>query len=196
MAVACRSSLRLSLKDQPAIVARAKTTAAQGNGEAQKALLDAGRCFSPAVFADLLRTILDRGETIAYAAEAAARVAAPALAPPLLDLFDKRKKTCKTKEADADVCVWLTYAPGALLEGADRALRQRAAEAAAFMLDAPNPKMREVAVETLAAAKLEAFAEPLEQMIEKEQKKQLQEPNAPALIVRFRQHLKAIKKGD
>lgn len=156
LAAACRSTLRLSLRDQPGIVAKARTTATSGSAPLQRAMMDAGRCFSPGVFTELLKAVIARGEIVAYAAEAATRIADPLVAPPLLDAFDKRKATCKTKDlaaTEVEICVWLIYAPGAVLSGADRALKQRAADAASSVIDAPYPKLREVAAETLSASK-------------------------------------------
>lgn len=198
---ACRSSVRLALRDQPPLVARARQLAKEGTAEVKRGVIDAGRCFSPKVFSELLVIQLADQDpaVVSYAAEGAARIADPVLAPPLLDAFDQRKLACKTKglaPAEVERCTWLTYAPGAVLAGADRPLRERAAKAAVEMLEAPYAKVREVAVETLAAAKLKAHAPALGEMIDREQKQQLEAPNAPALIVRFRQRLAELKKGD
>ena len=196
---ACRSSVRLALRDQPPLVARARQLSTEGSPAVKRGVMDAGRCFSPKVFSELLTIQLadEDPAVVSYAAEGAARIADPVLAPPLLDAFDQRKLACKAKglpQPEIERCTWLTYAPGAVLAGADRALRERAAKAAVQMLDAPYPKVREVAVETLAAAKLKAHAPALKAMIDRENK--LEAPNAPALIVRFRQRLKELKKGD
>src|SRR5262245_11643427 len=83
LASACRGTLRLSLRDQPGIVAKARSVASSGSAELQRAMMDAGRCFSPGIFTELLSAVIARGETIAYAAEAAARIADPLVASPL-----------------------------------------------------------------------------------------------------------------
>lgn len=202
LTTACRGALRLSARDDPALGARLGELAKRGSVEVRKGVMDAGRCVRPAAFVGLLEVELAAPEAAvrAYAAEGAARVDDPAVIPPLLAAFEKCKATCKTDELGAeevDVCVWLTYAPGAVLGRADRAARERVAAAAAEMLDAPHPKLREVAVETLASARLKVYSTPLAALIQRETKPGgFKKANDRALISRFEAHLAAIKKGD
>lgn len=202
LTTACRGSLRLSARDDPALGARLLELAKTGSVEVRKGVMDAGRCVRPAAFVALLEIELAAPEAAvrAYAAEGAARVDDPAVVPALLSALDKCKTACKTEELapeEVEVCVWLTYAPGAVLGRADRDSRERVAKAAAEMLEAPHPKVREVAVETLAAAKLKVYAAPVAALIQRETRAGgFKKANDRALISRFEARVAALKKGD
>ncbi len=202
LTMACRGSLRLSARDDPALGARLPELAKTGSVEVRKGVMDAGRCVRPAAFVTLLEIELAAPEAAvrAYAAEGAARVDDPSVVPALLSALDKRKAACKTEELAAEeveVCVWLTYASGAVLSRADRDSRERVAKAAAELLEAPHPKLREVAVETLASAKLKVYSAPVAALIQRETRAVgFKKANDRALISRFEAHLAALKKGD
>lgn len=196
---ACRGRLRLALRDNARVLARLKAMSKSGSDAVKKAVMDSARCATPARFAPIIGVQL--GDTspavVAYAAEAAARLEDPVVVPMLLDTFDGKIERCMKPDlgaADLDVCVWLTYAPGAALAGADEALRRRAAAAALRAFDAPHPKMREVAVETLTATRLKEHAPRLAALIAREKKKGgFDKPNDAALIGRFKKRLKTLR---
>jgi hypothetical protein len=195
---ACRGKLRHALKDEPRLVQ--ELLRASASAEAKRAALDAHRCLSPAKFVELLKLRLAEADpTIAaYAAEVSARVADPVVVAPLLDRLEERKTACmgELEAAEVERCVWLTYAPGASLSGADRPLRERAARLAAEMLSSPHPKVREVAVETLASARLKAHAADVAALIAKEKKGAFAKKNDAALLGRFEERRRALAKGD
>jgi hypothetical protein len=63
------------------------------------------------------------------------------------------------------------------------------------LLASPYPKVREVSVETVAATELAGAIEPLAQLIAAEKPGSgFQAVNGPALVGRFRNRLKALKK--
>jgi hypothetical protein len=195
---ACKGKLRHALKDEPRVVAELMRLSA--NAEVKKAVLDAYRCLSPAKFAELMSIRLNDPDPaiVAYAAEVSARVADPIVVPPLLDRAEEKRTAClgELPAAEIDRCVWLTYAPGASLAGADRALRERAAKFAAEMLASLHPKVREVAVETLASAKLKAYAAAVAELIAKEKSGAFAKKNDAALLTRFEERKRALTKGD
>lgn len=201
---ACRGRTGRQLRDHKSVLAEALRWAKAKDVEKRKASLDLHRCFSETVFVEkLLVPRLDdvSPEVVAYAAEIGGRLESPVVVPLLLDRLDARAEACRTPGLDAaalDVCVWLTYAPGTGLARADAALRARAAAAAAAMAHgAPYPKIREVAVETLAAAGLEVHAKTIEQLIAKERKGAFEPANDGALLRRFAKRAKTLKtKGE
>ncbi|MFO0728371.1 MAG: hypothetical protein U1E65_31640 [Myxococcota bacterium] len=202
LTTACRGALRLTARDDPTLVKRLAELAKSGGAQAKKGVMDAGRCVRPADLVPMLEAELSAPdpEVVAYAAEAAARVDDPALVAPLLAAFEKRKTACKAdglEGPEAEVCIWLTYAPGALLGKADEPTRTAVAKAAAEMFEAPHPKIREVAVESVASARLKVYAEALAGLIQRETKPGgFQKPNERALVDRFRSRLAALKKGS
>lgn len=196
---ACRGRARLALRDNPAVLGRLKSLVTGGSSAVKKAVLDCSRCATPAKLVPLLTAALADPEpaVVAYAAEIAGRQESAALVPALLDARDARKEACGHPDlpaAQLDVCVWLTYAPGTGLGGADEALRERAAQAAIHAFDSPHPKVREVAVETLTASRLGAHAGALKRLIDREKKGDFAKPNDAALIGRFKDRLRTLKK--
>jgi hypothetical protein len=198
---ACRGRLRLALRDNARVLGRLKALSKSGSDAVKKAVMDSARCATPARFAPIIEIQLEGSSAavVAYAAEAAARLEDPVVVPMLLDAFDRAIKNCMKvgiAASELDVCVWLTYAPGAALAGADEVLRQRAAKAALTAFDAPHPKMREVAVETLTATELKSHAPRLKALIARENKKGgFDKPNDAALIGRFKKRLKTLRSG-
>jgi hypothetical protein len=192
---ACRGKLRHALKDDPRVTAELSRLAASGSPEVKKAVLDAHRCLSPAKWVAIMTPRLLEPEVAAYAAEVSARVGDPVVVGPLLDRLDERKAACMTADLAAEeveLCVWLTYAPGASLGGADDVLRARAARAAAAMLDSPHAKVREVAVETIASSGIAAHAEDIAGLVAKEKRGAFEEKNDAALIARFEARRRAL----
>ncbi len=198
---ACRGRLRHALKDEPRVVQALARLSSSGSADVKKAALDAYRCMSPARFVELMTPRLSDPdpELVAYAAEVSARVADPAVVPPLLDRLEAKRDACQSAElspGQLDACVWLTYAPGASLAGAERKLRLRAAEDAAAMLGCPHAKVREVAVETLASARIKVHAKSVAELIAKEKQGAFPERNDAALLSRFETRRRALLKGD
>ena len=74
-------------------------------------------------------------------------------------------------------------------------LRERVAVYASAMLEAAAPKVREVAVESLAATRLATHAPALAALIAKERAKGFEANNDPALIKRFGERLEALKRA-
>lgn len=198
---ACRGKLRHSLRDHPALLKQARTLSGAEDAGIRRAALDLDPCFSAAKFVPVLGPRLSDADpkVVTYAAEVAARLADPAVVPPLLARFDAKKAACLEPGLDAaqvEICVWLTYAPGAALERADKALRGEAATRAVAMFAAPYPKVREVAVETVASARLKAHAPAVKQLIADERAKKLPSPNDAALLKRFEKRYRALRKGE
>lgn len=194
---ACRGKLRHSLRDHPALHAEAKRIATTASTPERKAALDLFRCFTPKKMMALLEPNLSSEDDamITYAAEVCARLEAPETVPPLLALLAKKKSACLAgglSKEKSEVCVWTTYAPGPGLTSADDALRKQVGDAIVPMLDAPQAKVREVAVETLAATRDSSFAPAVRALIAKEKKGAFAEKNDAALLGRFAQRAKAL----
>lgn len=199
---ACRGSGGRALRGHPILAKEADRLIAQAEPETRKRALDLHRCFDDAGFLDkyVLPRLYDPDTGVqAYAAEVSARLGLPAAVAPLLSRLKAKKAHCLDAEASADdveLCVWLTYAPGASLEGADRTTRGLAASAAAEMaLESPHPKVREVAVETLYAAKLRAHASTIKKLVKMEKKGAFAQPNSKALLKRFSKRAKKLKRA-
>ncbi|MCB9645265.1 MAG: hypothetical protein H6730_01505 [Deltaproteobacteria bacterium] len=198
---ACRGKLRHSLRDHPPLLSSAQTMAQAEDAGVRRAALDLDRCFTPAKFVTVVAPRLADPEpqVVAYAAEVAARLADPVVVAPLLEALGKRKAACLApglEKPEVEVCVWLTYAPGAALETADAATRAAAADAAVAMFAAPYAKVREVAVETVASARLARHGAAVEALIAKEKAKGFPEANDPALLERFSARRKALARGE
>ena len=198
---ACRGKLRHELRDHPPLAAELGRVLERGSLEAKKAALDAHRCFTAPKLEPLLaRALGDEGAVVAHAAEVAARADEPAFAKLLLGALETRREAClapKLEAAEAETCVWLTYAPGALLGRADLETRIAAGRAAKAMLEAPLPKIREVAVETLASTRLSAHARDIAALLEAERKGRFAAKNTPELLGRFEARRKTLeKKGE
>ncbi|MCK6549561.1 hypothetical protein L6R52_27240 [Myxococcota bacterium] len=198
VAAACAGKYRRELRDKPELLGRVSKLASMGTAIVKRAALDAARCFSPRSFAGVVEPLLSDPDpsVVAYAAEVSARLEEPALVDPLLAALAPRVDACLRPGLDAaalDACVWLTYAPGALLAGATEDARAKASDAAARMFESPYPKVREVAVETVASARVRANAAKLSALIDRETKKGgFDTPNDGALITRFKQRLAAL----
>lgn len=198
---ACRGPHRRALRDHPALVAEVRRRTRTGPVAARRAVLDTYRCFSPAPLRAVLAPLFTDAspELVAYAAEVAARTEDPKLVPALLAAVAERREACLGGGLDAaqvDVCVWLTYAPGACLGRASVDARRTAGQAAVAMLSSPYPKVREVAVETVAATRLKAHAADIDRLIEQEKRKRFAEPNDSSLLGRFAQRSRALARGE
>jgi len=201
----CRGPQRHGFRDKGPIEKALKRLAAKADptmrAKVLAAIMDTAPCFSAARFTPLIARQL--GDTdpqvIAYAAEAAGRLNQPEVLPPLLQTLRDWRKPCAHEQLSPErvtVCVWLAYAPGAVLPNVrDPKRRQEVLELVEPLLASPYPKVREVSVETLAASNLAGAIEPLERLIQRERKKGgFSKPNSIALIGRFDQRLKALKK--
>lgn len=197
---ACRGRLRHELKDHAVVLKELTRLSAMEDEKVQRAALDAHRCLSPQKFVPILKARLaGKPAVAAYAAEVSARVDDPAMVPPLLDALAKKRSACLGAELpkpEIEVCVWLTYAPGASLGRADRALREKAAAAAARMFDSPHPKVREVAVETVAASRLKGYAAKVADLIAREKKGTFERRNEAPLLRRFEKRRRALSKAE
>lgn len=194
---ACRGKYRRSLKDHPGLLSTTKKMAADEDPAVRKAALDLDPCFSPAKFVAVVapRFEDEAPEVLTYAAEVAARMADPVVVPPLLAALDARAAKCLAPglaKPQVEVCVWLTYAPGAALGSADEATRASAAERAVRMFAAPYAKVREVAVETVASARLKAHAKAVGALIADEKAGKFADKNDAALLGRFEKRRKAL----
>lgn len=201
LAKACRGRLRHELKGHPGVAGELKRLGASGSADVKRAVLDAYRCTSPAGFLKLFVPRLSDADptVIAYAAEVAARTENPQVVEPLLQALEKRKDACMKPglaKPQIEVCVWLTYAPGAALGSADKATRSKAGAAATQMFESPYPKVREVAVETAASTRLRALAKPVAALIKKERGKAFAKKNSAALLGRFEKRRRALLKGE
>lgn len=195
---ACRGKYRRELRDKPELAEQLKTVFQAGDAAVKKAALDTSPCFSGGAFLPLVEAALSDADdaVIAYGAEVSARLEDPKLVAVLHAAMAPRKTACLGSDLSnsaADVCVWLTYAPGALLGAADEATRKVAGEKAAEMLKAEHPKVREVAVETLASTRIPAFAPKIAELLEAEKK--FARKNSKELLERFRDREKTLKKG-
>lgn len=196
---ACRGKLRHALRDHAGLLASAQKLAAASDPEVRRAALDLDRCFTPPTF---VRVVAPRLEDTAqpvliYAAEVAARMADPVVVAPLLAALDTRKAACLEPglgKPEVEVCVWLTYAPGAALASADASTRAAAADQARAMFASPYAKVREVAVETVAAAGLASHAGAIKALIKDEKSGRFSSPNDAALLGRFEQRRRALLK--
>ena len=198
---ACRGRLRRTFRDHPGLLGEVRRKSQSGPIEARKAVLNSYRCFSPARFRPVIVPLLSdpTPAIVAYAAEIAARTEDPELVKPLVAALERRKSACLEtglSSADVDVCVWLTYAPGACLRAAPEPDRMAAAAAAVSMFDSPYPKVREVAVETVAAARLKRHARAVGELVKREKSGGFAKTNTPALIGRFQQRRRALVQGD
>lgn len=160
--VACRGSSGRALRDQAPLLAEARRLAASQDPERRRRALDLHRCFSESRFlSELLFPRLEDQDpsVVAYALEVGARLESAAVAATVLEGLRAEVERCLSAnlpEAAIEVCVWLTYTPSTGLEAAARGVRAKAGHLAAqIALDAPYAKMREVAVETLAATRLQ-----------------------------------------
>lgn len=195
---ACRGSLRLTLRDHAGVIGKLQAVARDGSADAKKAVLASSRCFRPTAFAGAYAGLVaDADEGVAaYALEIVSNTQDAALAGLVLDHQEKVMGACVAARAASEACVWSAYAPSTLVGPAPREVRERAAQLAVKMFAAESPKVREVAVESLAATKLKAHAPALAELIEKERAKKLAAPNEPALLKRFADRLKALEKGE
>jgi hypothetical protein len=196
---ACRGRLRHELRDHPRLFAAVTRVVEGGGVEAKKAVLELVRCFSgPRLEPLFSRALRDEAPAVvAFAAEVAARTGEWRLVPTLLEVAEVRRAGCLAGElapSEAEVCVWLTYAPGALLEAADRPTREQAAAMAATMLEAATPKVREVAVETLRSSRLARGAKLVRALVEKEERGAFAVRNDAALLARFRERAQTLAK--
>lgn len=197
---ACRGRLRRSLKDYPPLLRETKRLLKSASSEKRMRALDLHRCFSEAPFVELLVARFDDQdpEVVAYAAEVSARLESSSVVAPLLDRLERSREPCLQPglaPPRVEVCVWLTYAPGPSLVDADRALRERAGRLAATMaLNAPYPKVREVAVETLAATRLKRHAQTVGQLIAQEREGAFSSKNDEALLGRFKKRKRALAR--
>ena len=198
---ACRGRYRRALRDHPAILKAVQARSQTGPVASRKAVLDTHRCFSIERFRSVLRPLFaaTNPELVAYAAEVAARTEDSGLVEALLAALEARRSGCAApgQSDDAvDVCVWLTYAPGACLGAASRTLRAQAGQAAAGMLTSPYAKVREVAVETLASARLKRFAPAVATLIKQEKAGAFDQPNTGVLVARFEQRRRRLARGE
>jgi hypothetical protein len=200
VAKACRGSLRLTLRDHAGVIGRLDGLAREGAPELKRAILTASRCFRPAAFASTYkRLIADADPGIAaYALEVVSNTRDVGLLGLALDYAERTRDSCLTRVdggAALDACVWAAYTPSTMLDTASLELRERVAVHAGAMLEAAAPKVREVAVESLAATKLAAHASELAALIAKERAKGFAANNDPALIKRFGERLEALKRA-
>ncbi len=195
---ACRGKLRRALRDHAGLLNAAIKMSKAKDPAVRLAALDLDRCFSPKAFSKLLSPrIEDESQAVViYAAEVASRVADPVVLPPLLAAWDKRKEACLRSglaKPEVEVCVWLTYAPGAVVGGAEPSAKKATAERAVAMFESPYPKVREVAVETVASAGIKAHAGAIKTLIAAERGKKYAEPNSAALLTRFKKRYRALR---
>ena len=195
---ACSGRARRALRDQPAVVSRLVALSSSPSVKVKAAVMDAFRCTSPKMFVKPLEVQLaDKDpKVVSYASEVAARVADPAVGPALLLQLEARDcMQAKLPKDEIEACVWLTYAPGAVIESADAALREKAAALAVKHFESPHAKVREVAVETVASSRVKAHAPALKALIAAEQTKKFEQPNDAALLGRFNKRLSALRRA-
>jgi hypothetical protein len=154
---ACKGKYRRGLRDAPLLKAELSERLGTAPNEVKKAILDLHPCFSNDQFLPLIVKALSfDDEIIAYGAEVAARIEEPKAIPALLDVLEERKERCLKpglEPAALNACVWLTYAPSSAAPRADAAVKARALALAKAMKEAPYPKMKEVAAETIKASR-------------------------------------------
>ena len=195
---ACTGRYRRALKDSPIILKLLQADSKAKSSAVKKAVIESYRCFSPSKFQRLLEIQLADGDSAVanFAAEISARVSDPAMIEPLLNAWLKLEKSCLQdglSKAKIDTCVWLTYAPGASVENASPSLKGRIASLAAFHLESPYPKVREVAVETLVAAGKAEHAKLVSALIKKERAGHFGKSNDSSLLTRFKKRVKTLK---
>ena len=199
VAKACRGSLRLTLRDHAGVIAKLDALAVEGAPELKRAILTASRCFRPAAFASTYKRLIADAEpgVAAFALEIVSNTRDVGLVGLVLDRAERTRDACLVAAAgpELEVCVWATYAPSTSLDGAATEVRERAAAHAAAMFGAVAPKVREVAVESLAASRLAAHAPALSALIAKEREKGFAVSNDGALIKRFSERLESLKRA-
>lgn len=195
---ACRGSLRLTLRDHAGVIGKLAAIARDGTPEVKRAVLASSRCFRPAAFSATYQVLIADAdpEVAAYALEIVSNTQDSALVGLVLDHEEGVTAKCTKGKAPGEACVWAAYAPSTMLANAPREIRERAAMLAAGMLAAESPKVREVAVESLAATRLKQHAPKLAALIEQEKSKAFAAPNDAALVKRFGERLKALEKGE
>jgi len=201
----CRGPQRHGFRDAGPIEKALSRLAAKADpkrrAEVLAAVMDTSPCFSAARFAPMIKAQLADTDpaVIAYAAETAGRLNQPEMLPLLLEQLRNWRKPCSAEglpPTKVQVCVWLAYAPGAVLPNIkDAAKRAEVLSLVLPLLDSAYPKVREVSVETVAATELAAGIKPLAFLIAKEGKKGgFRTANSAALVGRFEQRLQALKK--
>lgn len=200
VAKACRGSLRLTLRDHAGVIAKLDALAVAGTPELKRAILTASRCFRPAAFASTYKRLIADADPVvaAFALEVVSNTRDVGLVGLVLDRAERTRDACLVAAAagpELEVCVWATYAPSTMLDGAAIEVRERAAVHAAAMFGAAAPKVREVAVESLAASRLAAHAPALSALIAKEREKGFAVSNDGALIKRFAERLESLKRA-
>jgi hypothetical protein len=154
---ACKGKYRRALRDAPLLKAEVSDQLGQGSAEARRLVLDLHPCFSNESFLPFIERALQLDDrTVAFAAEVAARMQEPKTVPLLLDALEKRKDGCLRTGLEAsalDCCIWLTYAPSSAVGASAIEVKARARSLAGAMKEAPYPKMKEVAAETMKAAR-------------------------------------------
>ena len=201
----CRGPQRHGFRDAGPIRKALQRLSAKADpkrrAEVLAAVMDTAACFSSATFLPFVEAQLKDTDpaVIAYAAETAGRLNQPEMLSPLLKQLRNWRKPCSAEGLSVErvkVCVWLAYAPGAVLPNVSGASqRQEVLELVLPLLDSPYPKVREVSVETVSATGLTAAIEPLASLIAREGKKGgFRTPNDPSLVGRFEQRLQGLKK--
>jgi hypothetical protein len=201
----CRGPQRHGFRDAGPIEKALKRLSTKADpkrrAEVLAAVMDSSGCFSAPRFLPFIEAQLvdEDPVVIAYAAETAGRLNQPVVFNALTEALHNWRKPCSVpglSAARVNVCVWLAYAPGAVLPNIkDLAKRQYLLELVLPLLDSPYAKLREVSVETLAATGLQAGIAPLAHLIAKEGKKGgFRTPNTEALVGRFEKRLKALKR--
>lgn len=208
---ACSGLRRHDFRDDPRLLkalGRLRHKVMRGSSDPARrevltALLRTERCFSAAKLVTLLKPLLVDGDLklSARTIETLATTGDVAVVPTLLARFRFLQSMCLAEGIEApdqEVCVWLAYGLGAALHGAGAEDPQRAEVANAVIpwLRSPYAKVREVAVETLAAAGDAVAAKPLAQLIASEQQNSFKQGNSAALIKRFEQRLKALRQSN
>ena len=201
----CRGPQRHGFRDAGPIEKALKRLSAKADpkrrAQVLAAVMDTTPCFSARRFVTFIEAQLRDQDpvVVAYAAETAGRLNQPEVLAPLLEQLQTWQKACSAQGLSPErvnVCVWLAYAPGAVLPNVpDAAKRQEVLELVLPLLDSFYPKVREVSVETVSATGLAAAIEPLAFLIAKEGKKGgFRTPNDPSLVGRFEQRLESLKK--
>jgi hypothetical protein len=199
---ACQGPYRRDVKDKPEIRARLLDLRKLKSTKFKKAVLDTWRCFAADGFLPIVQASIteDDRAVIAYGAEIASHFEDPVFVSPLLAQLERRRAECMTPGLSTeavDACVWLAYAPSTMLGKAERIVRQIVATQIAMMMQAPYPKVREVAVETMASTRLSSFAPEIAKLIAHEKTKGFfLPPNSQALLDRFRQRQRTLEKGE
>ena len=207
---ACTGQRRHDFRDDPRLLkalGRLRHKVAKGQGATRRtvlmALLRVQPCFSPGKLVTLFKPMLLDGdlELRARTIETLATTGHVDVLPALLDRFRAGQALCLGEglgAGDQKICVWLAYGLGAALHqaAADAPLRTEVARAVIPWLGSPYAKVREVAVETLATAGKAVAVDPLAALIASEQQGRFKQGNSPALINRFEQRLKTLRKAN